>query len=78
MCNRVIISPDADLYLHKPEVEGNQLYTVPICVATVEGIFSSKYVSNITVLHTVFCTEGENFGHSAALSSELCFRCSSI
>jgi len=30
------------------------------------------------VLHTVFCTEGENFGHSAALSSELCFRCSSI
>ena len=50
MCNRVIISPDADLYLHKPKVEGNQLHTVTIHVATFEGMFSSRYVSNITVL----------------------------
>jgi len=50
MCNRVIISPDADLYLHKPKVEGSQLHTVTIHVATYEGMFSSRYVSNITVL----------------------------
>ena len=75
MCNKVIISPDAELYLHKPKVEGNQLHTVPIRFATFEGMFSSRYVSSITVLYTVLCTEVENFGHSVSLSSELCFRC---
>jgi hypothetical protein len=78
MCNRVIISPDAGIYLHKPKVEGNQLHSVPIHVATFEGMFSSRYVSNITALHTILCTEVENFGHSVSLSSELCFRCLSI
>ena len=42
MYNRVIISPDADLYLHKPKVEGNQLHTVIINVATFKGMFSSR------------------------------------
>jgi len=78
VCKRVIISPDADLHLHKPKVEGNQLHAVPIHAASFEGMFSSRYVSNITVLHTVLHTEHGNFGHSVSLSSELCFRCSSI
>jgi len=78
MCNRVIITPDAELYLYKPKVEGNQLHTVPIHVATFEGMFSSGYVSNITVLPTILCTEVENFGHTVSLRLELCFRWSSI
>jgi hypothetical protein len=53
MSTRVIISPDADLYLHTPKVEENQLLTVPIHVANIEGLFSSRYISDITVLHTV-------------------------
>jgi len=65
-------------YLHKPKVEGNQLHNVIIHVATFKGMFSSRYVSNITVLHTVLHTGVENFGHSVSLSSELCFMCPNI
>jgi hypothetical protein len=76
----VTIPPDADLHLHKPKVEGNQLHAVPIHAASFEGMFSSSYVSNITVLHTALHTEDENFGHSVSLSSELfqVFNCVSV